>query len=717
MNYWIATTEFISDSTDGISTYVKHHAGIFAAKGHKVLIIQGSVNGEAQTTGVSTNINLHRFSLQGRKSGEFLGHDAALSFEFANEIIKLLASNTPDVIEIQEYLGIGYYLLMRKYLGEPLLKNIPVVVTAHMPSFIKLEYEHVSSYKFPEYWTGEMEKFSLLAADMAISPSRYLVQLLRERMTEAFPKKVLNIPYPLPLITTQATQISRGTFLVLGEMSYSKGTFNLLEAAHLLWNNGMEFRIIWIGNSETLIATEGETIGNLVRNKYSNHINTGKLSLIGKLPGPEIISHLSLAHAVIIPSVVDNLPYMAIMAMAAGKVVLTSSSGGQAELLSDGTTGFIFDWNKPGSFEEKLGIVLSLDNVILESIGINAKETVKICSSENYYSLKFDAITDLIQSYEPKKLFPVIRPQARQKKLAPISWKQGLEVVIPYFNMGNYIDDCLESVFTSSYKNIQVTIVDDGSTEELSISKLRAIEQNYPHLKIIHQENAGLSEARNTGLKKANLKYIMFLDADDTVHSDYFNRCITILEQYENISFVSCWLKYFEAANGIWPAQNPEVPYLLFHNTVHSGSIFKTEDILQTGGYDKSFLYGMEDYEMAVHLVSKGFHGVTIPEGLYNYRIRKQSMARAFTVNKNIYLYTLISEKHKSLFIKYGPESINILNANGPGYLHNNPTTASRFMTKTVAPKSTIRAIAEILVNKYPKLQVLARGFARLKRR
>lgn len=708
MKYWILTTEFTQGKNEEIGTYVNNHVQIFADKGHDILIIQGSYDHEQNTSRISANVTLHSFSLNNRKVSNFLGADAALSFEFANEVIKLLATNTPDVIEVQGYLGIGYYLLIRKYAGEPLLKNIPVIVTAHMPSFITNEYNHVAAYRFPQYWTGEMEKFSILAADLFISPGKHLVQLLRKNMPEAFPEQIACLPYPVPMPSAiPSHKPAQNTFVVTGKMSYAKGTMILLHAAARLWKTGMDFQIHWVGSGNEFITTEGLTIGELVQKKYSNYISAGKLRLTSTLTAEELASQYSSALAVIVPSLADDLPYTALNAMAAGKVVLASANGSHCELLEDNISGFIFNWEQPGSFEEKINQVLSLTDESIATIGKKAREAVTVCSPEQYYAEKNRIVTDLIRSASARTNFPIIKPQARHNNTTQPTLQDGLTVSIPYYNMGAFVEECVESVLASTYKNIQIIIVDDGSTDAASIATLNDIQRKYREVKIIHQNNAGLSEARNTGLRVASTKYITFLDPDDTVQPDYFEKSIYVLNSYDNISFVSCWLKYFGASTGCWPSQNPEVPYLLFHNTVHSGCVFKTADILQTGGYDKSLVYGMEDYEMAIHMVSKGFHGFTIPETLYNYRIRVQSMARGFTDDKKLYLYLLISKKHKALFDKYGAESANILNANGPGYLHDNPTFASRSAVNHNTPADIRKTLSQALY-RYPKLHKLA---------
>lgn len=716
MKYWILTTEFTQDISEGIGAYVNNHAQIFAEKGHEVLIIKGGAENVDRVTNISKNITLHTFSLNGRKSNHALGYNGALSYEFANEVIKLLASQTPDVIEVQEYMGIGYYLLLRKHIGEPLLKNIPVMVTAHMPSFLLHEYNHTAAYRFPEYWNGEMEKFSMLAADMLIAPGKHLVPLLRQHMPEAFPALVNYVPYPLEIVTPTApvVETNENTFVVAGHLSYAKGTMKLLAAAAGLWKKGMDFHIHFLGNATGVVSTERLTIGELVRKKYAAHIEAGRLRLTDALPMNALLAHLSAAKAIIVPSLVDNLPHEALHAMAAGKVVLSSSGGGLNELLQDNQSGFIFDWEQPNSFEEKLNHILSFTAAALKSIGEKAKAAVAVCSAENYYTAKHQFITDLIQSAPIRRNFPVLRPQPKQENVAVPALQNGLTVTLPYYNMGEFVEETVQSILASTYKNIKIIIVDDGSTDQASISKLNYLQQQYPAIEIVHQNNAGLSEARNTGLRLAKTRYIAFLDPDDTIHPDYYQKSTAILERFDNISFVSCWLQYFEGAEGSWPAQNPEVPYLLYHNTVHSGTVFKTKDILQTGGYDKELVYGMEDYEMAIHMVSKGLHGVSIPETLYNYRIRHQSMARGFTRDKELYLYTLLSQKHKALFDKYGAESINILNANGPGYLHGNPTFASNFAIKASASPDVTTQIVKRVLNKYPALHKLAVAVKRI---
>jgi hypothetical protein len=80
----------------------------------------------------------------------------------------------PDVLESQEYLGMPYFTLQRRLVLDEALAELPVLVTAHMPLYLCRHYDLLPAYRFPTYWIGQMERFSLLAADGVVYPSQYM---------------------------------------------------------------------------------------------------------------------------------------------------------------------------------------------------------------------------------------------------------------------------------------------------------------------------------------------------------------------------------------------------------------------------------------------------------------------------------------------------------------------------------------------------------------
>ena len=89
-----------------------------------------------------------------------------------------------------------------------------------------------------------------------------------------------------------------------------------------------------------------------------------------------------------------------------------------------------------------------------------------------------------------------------------------ISVIIPFHNNEQYLERCIDSVITQEYKYFEIILVDDGSTDN-SLQLAQKYETQDERVKVIHQSNQGVSEARNTGIKNAHGKYIMFLDADD----------------------------------------------------------------------------------------------------------------------------------------------------------------------------------------------------------
>ena len=98
-----------------------------------------------------------------------------------------------------------------------------------------------------------------------------------------------------------------------------------------------------------------------------------------------------------------------------------------------------------------------------------------------------------------------------------------ISVIIPVYNVEKYIEKCLKSVLAQNYSNLEIILVDDGSTD--SSGKLcDRYQELYSDLKVIHRENGGLAAARNSGLKCASGDYITFVDSDDFLEPDAYNR-------------------------------------------------------------------------------------------------------------------------------------------------------------------------------------------------
>ena len=113
-----------------------------------------------------------------------------------------------------------------------------------------------------------------------------------------------------------------------------------------------------------------------------------------------------------------------------------------------------------------------------------------------------------------------------------------VSIIIPAFNVGDYIEDCIDSLVNQTYKNIHIIIIDDGSTDSTQqIAHSYAIRDQ--RVQVIRQNNSGAASARNIGLKVAKGDFIMFVDADDILTSNTIEDNLVFLLENDKIDWVS----------------------------------------------------------------------------------------------------------------------------------------------------------------------------------
>jgi glycosyltransferase involved in cell wall biosynthesis len=192
-----------------------------------------------------------------------------------------------------------------------------------------------------------------------------------------------------------------------------------------------------------------------------------------------------------------------------------------------------------------------------------------------------------------------------------------VSIIIPIYNYGIQFEKTLQSVFDSTYKNIEIVIVDDGSTDTYVKFKLESI-KDHPNIRIIKQENQGPSSARNTGVKNSNGVFILPLDGDDTIHPDYIQSCVNILKNNKTISPVYCDTHHIGQTQGIEVRPEWSLERLNKGPFIVNCSMFHREAFELCDGYDVS-LKGWEDYDLWIRMGLKGYSGKRIPKPLFTY--------------------------------------------------------------------------------------------------
>lgn len=219
-----------------------------------------------------------------------------------------------------------------------------------------------------------------------------------------------------------------------------------------------------------------------------------------------------------------------------------------------------------------------------------------------------------------------------------------ISVVIPCFNHGQFLPEAIASVERSG---AEIIVVDDGSTDQRTSNETNALAARGIH--VIRQENKGLSAARNTGIRASTGRYIFPLDADDRALPDSIERAISILDGNEKTGVVYGDTQLFGASTDRWVAKPFDLRRLLQNNCIACSALFRRAVWEQTGGYDENMKQGFEDWEFWINAYEHGWEFAYIPEPLFQYRQRENSMlANARKVESSVAKY--IAAKHAAIY-------------------------------------------------------------------
>lgn len=107
-----------------------------------------------------------------------------------------------------------------------------------------------------------------------------------------------------------------------------------------------------------------------------------------------------------------------------------------------------------------------------------------------------------------------------------------ISIIVPVYNTAKFLDKCFESIINQTYENLEIIVVNDGSTDN-SLEICRKYASKDPRFVLLNQENGGLSVARNNALKCATGKYIGFVDSDDFIQLDMYEKLLNLIDKYK----------------------------------------------------------------------------------------------------------------------------------------------------------------------------------------
>ena len=235
-----------------------------------------------------------------------------------------------------------------------------------------------------------------------------------------------------------------------------------------------------------------------------------------------------------------------------------------------------------------------------------------------------------------------------------------ISVIVPVYNVEQYLEKCVNSIINQTYKNLEIILVDDGATDS-SGNMCDELAKSDNRIKVYHKENGGLSDARNYGVERATGDYIGFVDSDDYIDYEMYEKLYEAIKK-ENVDVTECSLrviypgkielftdeKYYKVLG--------KTEYLEEYLTIKKvfGSVWTKlikSDVAKKLVFPKGKLY--EDTYYAYDLINIANTFVLIDSPSYNYLMRENSITNSKFDPRIFDLIKIVEKFHKMTYENY----------------------------------------------------------------
>lgn len=218
-----------------------------------------------------------------------------------------------------------------------------------------------------------------------------------------------------------------------------------------------------------------------------------------------------------------------------------------------------------------------------------------------------------------------------------------ISIILPVYNVEDYIEECLDSILKQTYSNIEVILIDDGAKDK-SGEICDRYAQKDDRVKVLHKKNAGVSAARNSGIEMATGDYITFVDPDDWIDSDTIEKMLEAIKK-ENADISFCRFKidiipedkrqFYQPADALSSNGKDAVGIMirrLAYGTMVWNKMFKREMIINASDnsyvkFDETLKCG-EDQVWLIKVIQKANKVSYLADELYYWRVRENSAFR-----------------------------------------------------------------------------------------
>jgi len=673
----------------GIGTYVRHIAALMAESGETVHVI-GPLSEEAPKAVeeyIHGKLIVHRIgrdqplALPGLDAeGEKKAMEVLLQSDFPRQWFAwkagLLAEHLVgeagiEVIEAQEYDAPLYFFQLRRALGMGPARRPPCIVHLHSPTELVFRHNEYDTWR-PDYLTPKrLEDFSIASADAWLCPSRFLASEAESHY--GLPKGSVNvIRLPIgdsPPLERREEVWRSGTICYIGRLEPRKGVIEWVDAAVRVAAEDANAVFEFLGSD--LPYTETMTVQQHVVKRIPEGMK-GRFRFRGSQPREKLSGYLKEARMAVVPSRWENFPNTCVEAMCSGLPVIASPTGGMAEMIRDGETGWIADAAGIDGLAAALRRALSTKAERAAEMGRQASlEIRQLCDNKKIVE-DHRAFRGRVARDGPRRSLrlPVNLPwsgtpltREADRPLATVGSPKEMAVVVNGLGRKENLEECLEGIERQIRPPCRVVLVcelpgPEGPTTAVQRARRLGWE-------VCEKTGRSESDAKNSGMEavlSSGMDPIgfVFLEAADRIHPGFIEICVSVLERCPEVGLVSCWTDVSGGGRAM-AHPCPAFPYQILSDETVPSTAIRTQALRGVGGFRTGLDSGFERWDLANAVMASGWTAVTVP-ALMAVRIDSESVPGQTAVpTRGGRMRSMVLARYPEVVTRYSNDLIRLL--------------------------------------------------------
>jgi glycosyltransferase involved in cell wall biosynthesis/GT2 family glycosyltransferase len=553
--------------------------------------------------------------------------DHARSAAVAMAIKEAYGDSPPDYAEFPDYRGHALVPLQARAAGSPSLRGTEIAI--RLRGLAELICLHDGTWLRPEHrMVFDLEREALRLCDRILHPGESVLETYRantEGIDLGGAERVRLSFEPGPEPGPPAGR-AEGPLRILfaGRLQRVKGVLPLVEACFEA--EDPNWRLTLVGGD-----TETAPMNQSVRMTIETMVGEDeRVELRGPVPHRELQRLYGEHDLVAVPSYFEAWSNVALEAMRAGAPVLACPSGGLAEIVQDGVTG----WHTAGAGREPI-------RRVLERLLADRAEVERVRAS-GAPRARFLELTDEAKVLAEYRALIARPPSPSPRKPSSKEAFGGLDEadeplvtgVVTYYGEHEEVREAVDSLLAQTHRKLEVVVVNDGSfcAEDRVLFELAELDR----VRLLHKPNGGESTARNLAIVDSDGEYLAFLDADNTLEPAFVARAVAMIEADPEIAYVTSWLRFF-GDDEETVARVGAAGYAPLGNAVRSDDAINSDGdaialmprrlfVREGYTYEEDAVL-MADWELYRHLREDGRFGAVIPALEANYRMRAGSVS------------------------------------------------------------------------------------------